>query len=172
MSPDARRRKKRRDITEAPVVGWVLGLPPKWQTALGVAMILVAIAGLYQLCGVSDKLTPLPPLPTATATLLPGSTAVATVTVAAAPVGTVTPTPEPQIAIGGHVVIYGTGEAKLRCRAGPGLAEELVIILDEGTRLTIMDGPVPVDDYEWWKIKTEDGQVGWAAGDWLLPVSD
>lgn len=173
MSPDAQRRRNRRDITEAPVIGWVLGLPPKWQTALGVGMILVAIAGLYQLYDISDMLTPLPPLPTPTTSLPPGSTgAVATVTITAAPVGTVTPTPEPQIAIGGHVVIHGTGEDKLRCRAGPGLAEELVIVLDEGTRLSIMDGPVPVDDYEWWKIKTEDGQVGWAASDWLLPVSD
>jgi len=172
MSPDARRRRERRDITEAPVVGWVLGLPPKWQTAMGVAMILVAIAGLYQLCGIADKLTPLPPLPAPTATLPPGSTAVTSVTVTTAPVGTVTPTPEPQIAIGGHVVIYGTGEDKLRCRAGPGLAEDLVIVLDEGTRLTIMDGPLSADDFEWWKIKTEDGQVGWAAGAWLLPVSD
>lgn len=172
MSPDARRRRKRRDITEAPVVGWVLGLPSKWQTALGVAMILVAIAGLYQMLGVAERLRPLPPLPTATATLLAGSTAVTNATVTTAPVGTVTPTPEPQIAIGGHVVIYGTGEDKLRCRAGPGLAEELVITLDEDTRLTIMDGPVSADDYEWWKIKTEDGQVGWAASDWLLPVSD
>jgi len=172
MSPDARRRRKRRDITELPIVGWVLGLPPNGQTALGVALILVSIAGLYQLLGVGEKLTPLPPLPTATATVAPGSTAETKTTVTTAPVGTVTPTLEPQIAIGGHVVIYGTGEDQLRCRAGPGLAEELVIVLDEDTRLTIMDGPVPADGFEWWKIKTEDGQVGWAAGDWLLPVSD
>ena len=96
MSPDAQRRRKRRDITEAPVIGWVLGLPPKWQTALGVGMILVAIAGLYQLCGISDKLTPLPPMPTPTTSPPPGSTAVAPVTITAAPAGTVTPTPEPQ----------------------------------------------------------------------------
>jgi len=172
MSRDARRTKKRRDISEWPGVEWVLGLSPAWQTGLGLGLVVVAIVGLYQLCGVSDMLEPLPPLSTPTQTLPPGTTRTPAVVLTATPVATATPTPEPQIAIGGHAVVYGTGEDKLRCRAAPGVEETLVTILDEGARLKVLDGPQSADDHEWWKVEAEDGQVGWVASDWLLPVSD
>ena len=70
------------------------------------------------------------------------------------------------------MVVLGTGEDKLRCRAGPGVNEALVTILDEGTPLEVLDGPQSADEHEWWKIETGDGQIGWVAGDWLKPVSD
>ena len=172
MSRDARRIKKRRDISKWPVVQWVLGLSPAWQTRVVDPPLMVAIAGLYQLCGVSDMLEPLPPLSTPTQTLPSGSTATPGLALTATPMATATPTPEPQIAIGGQAVVYGTGEDKLRCRAVPGVEETLVTILDEGARLKVLDGPLSADDHEWWKVETQDGQVGWVASDWLLPVSD
>ena len=35
--------------------------------------------------------------------------------------------------------------------------------LREGTRFTVIDGPVCEDGYVWWKIETSDGHIGWSA---------
>jgi len=72
---------------------------------------------------------------------------------------------------GGNVMVAGTGVAQLRLRAGPGLTQETVATLEDGTRLTVLEGPATADEHEWWKVRTADGQEGWVAGDWLSPVA-
>jgi len=71
---------------------------------------------------------------------------------------------------GGQAIIRGTEEQKLRLRAEPGLTQETLRILDEGTQLKVLEGPETMDGYKWWKVQTEDGQIGWVAGNWLAPV--
>jgi hypothetical protein len=43
--------------------------------------------------------------------------------------------------------------------------------LEDGTQLQVLEGPEAADGYEWWKLRTDDGLEGWAAGDWLVPVA-
>ena len=176
MSPDARRVKPIRDVRNWPVVQWLLTLPPAWQMRLAAALVLVAIAGLYQLCGVSDKLKPLP-MPTAEGTPAPSVTPLttppvtATPTASTTPAATATPTAVPELTVGGQAIVGDTGGDKLRLRSGAGTMTQMLAILDDGTPLTLLEGPESLDDYEWWKVELTDGQVGWVAGNWLLPVA-
>jgi len=72
---------------------------------------------------------------------------------------------------GGQAVVQGTGAQQLRLRAGPGLDKEMLATLPDDTRLKVLDGPETADGYKWWKVQTEDGLVGWVAGDWLVPIA-
>ena len=149
---------------------------PAWQMVLAVALILVALIGLCRISGLADQLRPLPAptiTPAQVATRAPQMTAIATRTLLPTPSAspTVTETPVPVIMPGGRAVVAGTGAEQLRLRVGPGLAQEMVGTLADGTRLSVLDGPDSADGYTWWKVQTEDGQQGWAAGDWLVPVA-
>jgi len=140
-----------------------------WQMLLALALVLVAAAGLCRVSGLSNRLTPLP-TPTATSTSLPTRTALPTWTLTSTPVPTATATPVPVIMPGGQAEVSGVGAQQLRLRAGPGLTHETLRTLQDGTRLTVLEGPEAADGYKWWKVRTEDGQEGWVAEDWLVPV--
>lgn len=142
------------------------------QLALAAALVLVAAFGLCQISGLSARLRPLPlataaPTPLPTATKAPTSTATATPEVTA----TATDTPVPVVMVGTTVEVSGTGTDQLRVRVAPGLTQETVLTLEDGTRVRVMVGPEASDGYRWWKVKTEEGQEGWVAEDWLVPVS-
>ena len=70
------------------------------------------------------------------------------------------------IEVGATVVVAGTDDC-LRIRERPGVLAPQVNCLDDGTVLTIEDGPVEADDFEWWRIGD-----GWAAGPWLRYAED
>jgi serine/threonine-protein kinase len=61
-------------------------------------------------------------------------------------------------------VTYTDG-TPLRLRREPFLALQTNYIRDlsEGTRFTIIDGPVCEDGYVWWKIRTNNDHIGWSA---------
>ncbi|MDH7485743.1 MAG: SH3 domain-containing protein [Anaerolineae bacterium] len=107
-------------------------------------------------------------LPLATPT--PAITAAATVS-AVTSVPSPTPTPQAAIAVGQMVQISGTEEEGIRFRSGPGLDYATLDILQEGVRLKVLEGPEQADGFAWWRLEMEDGTVGWAAGDWLEPIS-
>jgi hypothetical protein len=66
------------------------------------------------------------------------------------------------LAVGATVVVAGTGDC-LRVRAQPGVQEELVDCLEDGTEVTVNAGPAERDGLQWWQL---DGK-GWSAGNWL-----
>ncbi len=186
MPPDAVRTDSTEDASpkglrqkaEEALSNWIRRFrqSPAWQMLLAVALILVALIGLCRISGLADQLRPLP-MPTVTAaqvaTQAPLVTATATRTLlpSPSPSPTVTETPVPVILPGGRAVVAGTGAEQLRMRVDPGLTQELVATLADGTRLSVLDGPQSVDGYTWWKVQTEDGQQGWVAGDWLVPTA-
>jgi hypothetical protein len=45
-------------------------------------------------------------------------------------------------------------------------------VMDEGSRLEVLEGPEQADDMEWWQLEAADGIVGWAASDFLKPVDN
>ncbi len=63
---------------------------------------------------------------------------------------------------GGRATVFVTESDNLRMRNGPGLSYERIDGLPNETRVTITDGPTRADGYRWWKIRTNDGQEGWA----------
>jgi hypothetical protein len=66
------------------------------------------------------------------------------------------------IAIGTVVTINTTDGNKLNVRSGPGVGFEIVLKLDAGARVEVVDGPRAGDNFTWWRIRTGDGVEGWA----------
>jgi hypothetical protein len=142
-----------------------------WQMLVALAFVMVAVVGLCQVSGLAKRLRPLPtPTLTPTATLVPTATAVPTLTPTDTPVPTATATPAPVITAGGQVIVKGTGGQQLSLRAGPAVTQERLRIVEEGSALKVLEGPVAADGFQWWKVQTTDGVEGWAAGNWLVPV--
>jgi hypothetical protein len=96
-----------------------------------------------------------------------------TTTVSATPVPEVqTPGPSvtEQLPQGKWMKVSATGSYGLRLRSGPGLSYDTAGVFDEGAELQVIDGPQRADDIDWWRLKGENGETGWAAGDYLVPV--
>jgi uncharacterized coiled-coil protein SlyX len=72
------------------------------------------------------------------------------------------------IAIGATAWVRKAGGRNLRRRAGPGLSADVHDTLPPGTELAILEGPVKVDDYTWWRVLVTDGREGWVAGEELV----
>jgi N-acetylmuramoyl-L-alanine amidase len=57
--------------------------------------------------------------------------------------------------------------ARLNLRSGAGTSYAVLDILAGGTRLTILDGPVPANGYAWYRVETANGTIGWVIGEGL-----
>ncbi len=127
--------------------------------------------------GWTDELPPLSgPTPTATPTsVAPEATPVLTptltptaapeITPTVTPVLTPTATPEggiPSPTVGGQARIT-TKYQFVNLRAEPGLDTDVIIQLEDGTIVTILEGPEEANDISWWKVDDGEGNIGWAA---------
>ena len=144
------------------------GLPQLYWAAGGLVVVIMTAIGLCRVSGLAAKLRPLP-LPTATS--VPTDTPVPTVAPTATLVPTATTPPVPVLAPGGKAVVKGTEAAKLKLRVGAGLNHEVLLYIEDGTMLSLLDGPQASDGYKWWQVQTPDGLTGWVAGDWLEPLA-
>lgn len=81
-------------------------------------------------------------------------------------------TSPPPLSVGSNVVVANTGSEGLRLRSSPALltnGSNVLTVLPEGTKLSIVGGPVQADGYKWWNV-SGNGLTGWSAvGDWLSP---
>ena len=159
------------------------GMSPTAMVLLGmfaVAAVVLLLIGLtvvvVQRSG--ESLTPSPVLVSAGTVVLATTTAAPTVPATAARTPLVTSAitatstvTSAQITQGGYVEVYGTGTLGLRLRLGPGLNYATNKIFDEGTRLKVAGGPERTDDIEWWRLESPTGAIGWAAREFLRPVS-
>ncbi|MGC8839235.1 MAG: SH3 domain-containing protein [Anaerolineae bacterium] len=134
------RRGPRVDLTRIPP-GWAAG------TLLVVAALALAVWILSMPPGETEALPP----PT-----VPG------------PTPSPSPAP-PRVEVGGWVQVQGTEGEDLRLRAAPGLGGETIALVQEGTLLRVLEGPVEADGYTWWRVQSPEDQTGWAAGQWLAP---
>jgi hypothetical protein len=159
-----------------------VALPP-WAllAILGVVVILVCVGLVFLVrsCRSEDD----EGTPTATTapdvvpsvTRSPGATipADATATVTLPTVSTeVVPPPDTEIRPGVTVVVQGTGGLGLRVRAEPSTQGRQVASAGEGDALTVIEGPREADDHTWWKVRTGEGEEGWAAGEFLVLQTD
>ncbi|MCH7954001.1 MAG: hypothetical protein IIC25_08930 [Chloroflexi bacterium] len=71
------------------------------------------------------------------------------------------------IEVAADLIVAGA-EPCLRVRERAGLQAPEVTCLDDGTLVTIGEGPVDIDDLEWWRLEG----YGWAAGNWLRYPED
>jgi len=64
---------------------------------------------------------------------------------------------------GAKVVVAGTGSC-LNVRVAAGTKEAAVDCLADGTEVTLAEGPVEADGFQWWRV---EDRSGWVAGDYL-----
>lgn len=74
-------------------------------------------------------------------------------------------TPSPRMKVGMKGRVSYTDGTPLRLRREPfyDLDKNYKRDLREGTRFTVIDGPVCEDGYVWWEIQTSDDHIGWSA---------
>lgn len=131
-----------------------LAVPPETATAALEPTIIVLTA---------------PPRPTATPTVLrptptvlPTSTPQPTIDVSVAP---------PEVTAGYYATVADTGGVGVTLRNGPSTRNVRVMVVSEGARVYVLEGPTDADSYLWWRIRLEDGTEGWAVGDFLSPAA-
>lgn len=99
---------------------------------------------------------------TSTPTITPTNTVVLSVST---PPMTAPPT---EIGPGALAVISGTGGIGLRLRALASTVSDVLTTGEDGTVVTVLEGPVEADGHRWWKVRTPEGVEGWAAANWLI----
>lgn len=156
-------------------VGWVVeGFGGEiWLVPVGWTAELPPLSGPEVTATPTEEALEATPLvtPTATATVAP--TATSEITPTATPVLTptvtpvLTPTATPE---GGVLSLTIGGQARVttqfqfvNLRDAPGLDAEAIGQLEDGTIVTILDGPEVADAFNWWKVNDGQGNVGWAA---------
>ncbi|MGQ9889859.1 MAG: TIR domain-containing protein [Aggregatilineales bacterium] len=63
----------------------------------------------------------------------------------------------------GQPALVHTPANTLNLREAPGLASRRVTEMPNETRVVIVGGPQQADGLTWWRVRLEDGTVGWAA---------
>ncbi|PDW03338.1 hypothetical protein CJ255_09330 [Candidatus Viridilinea mediisalina] len=74
----------------------------------------------------------------------------------------------PELAVGVSAWVRKAGGMNLRLRDRPGLQSNAFAGLPPGTQMTMLEGPVPLDNYPWWRVRVSDGREGWVAGSELV----
>lgn len=82
------------------------------------------------------------------------------------------PLPEPSVGevhVGGQALVVGTLGNGLRVRTQPTVGAPEVTRFQDGTTVSILDGPRQADAFVWWRVRGNGG-VGWVADEWLEPI--
>ena len=74
---------------------------------------------------------------------------------------TKTPTPRPKLKVGDEVKVVNTGSC-LNVHTSASVSTGTVQCVDDGKKMTIIDGPIDADGYRWWQVDTGT-KTGWAA---------
>lgn len=167
-----------------------VALPPWALLAILVGIVVLLCVGLVLLVqalrGDGEEGTATPPPATTAPALATAPEATAAPTSAVAPTDTVVlpiDTPGPtadateaaapgEIGPGARVAVTGTQGSGLNLRAEPGTGGQVIVNAREGTILTVVEGPQEADGYIWWKLRTDAGEEGWGAADWLAVSGD
>jgi len=131
---------------------------PRWLLPIAICTLLMAgfVVGTSSRVNAQDD----------TATPAAEPTKTATVTTAKS---TVTEADTSAEFANGDSVAVSDGPLNLREKAGT--SNDVVLKLPTGTPLTITDGPTTNGDYDWYEVKTEDGDSGWVAADFISAAS-
>lgn len=70
------------------------------------------------------------------------------------------------VSVGSGAVVFGAGDC-LNFRAAPSLSADTQTCQIDGVGGQVVEGPVEADGHTWWRL---DG-LGWASGDYLVPVT-
>ena len=110
-----------------------------------------------------------PPSPTAdpTGSALP-PTPIPTFTLIPTPDAAVAPA---QVTIGFYAAVANTDGLGVTVRGGPSTRNVALLVAEEGTLVTVLNGPESGDNFEWWQVQLSDGTEGWVAANFLEPAA-
>ncbi len=156
-------------------------LPPWALLAILVALVILVCVSLVLIIrairggGEEELPTPLPTATmaevpvTATVTLLTPTSAITPTDTVVLPIESPEPTQPPtELGPGALVIVEGTVGAGLNLREQPTTYARVVGNVEEGTVLTVLEGPSESDGYVWWRLRAPDEVEGWGAADWLV----
>jgi WD40 repeat protein len=63
---------------------------------------------------------------------------------------------------GWEAQVYVELDDRLNVRSEPRLDTNIMVRLEDGDRVILLDGPVEAEGYVWWLVQTADGVTGWA----------
>lgn len=79
--------------------------------------------------------------------------------------------PTPEVVPGfGIAHIGNTNGFGVYVRTEPGLAFEILTQLSDGSQVELTGEAQPADGFTWQQVRLENGQLGWIADDFLIPV--
>jgi hypothetical protein len=111
--------------------------------------------------------TPVPPRPSADSGAQVNGVVPAMVTPTV--VATATPTATPgALAAGTNARVNSQIQLNLRERPGVDPTIPILLALDPGTEVLVVEGPTQTDGFSWWKVRVANIE-GWCAGDYLQP---
>lgn len=149
---------------------------PRWPILLAFTVLLFAMLACG---GFQVRVTPVPKAteaPTAEPTEAPTATQAPTATPTTAP-ATSTPTASPAaggLTAGSKARIIAAGGVNVRDQASA--KGKLVGRLNVNAAVTVLEGPVQAESYDWWRVDNGAGLSGWvaagsAADPWLVPAA-
>jgi hypothetical protein len=68
--------------------------------------------------------------------------------------------PTQKVEVGGLAYIC-TDVDRVIVRNGPAKSNSVMMRLEPGTQFKVINGPVCSDNWSWWRIRMQDGTVGW-----------
>ncbi|MFN8524109.1 MAG: 3D domain-containing protein [Chloroflexota bacterium] len=74
------------------------------------------------------------------------------------------------LTIGGTAVVTGTDGSGLRLRSGPGMSYRVVATAPDGSRVSVLAGPVSDGNDDWWQVSINGSSNGWAVDKYLDPA--
>jgi hypothetical protein len=75
---------------------------------------------------------------------------------------TATPRPEERrLAVGATVSLRVRSGASVNLRQGPGRSAQVIRSIEQTMVVVLIEGPIQVEDFRWWKVRLNDGQEGW-----------
>lgn len=110
---------------------------------------------------VGDAASFAPPTLTPTVTLTPTQTSTPTATFTPAP--TLTPTLPPSGLGAGVVATVSDQLVGLNLRETPGTQARIIEVLLPGAQVTVIEGSIPREGFDWWRIEAASGARGWVA---------
>jgi hypothetical protein len=75
------------------------------------------------------------------------------------------------LAAGQFAVVGGTDNLGIRLRFGPGATYSTIRIVMDGEAFKVLNGPEMAEGAAWWRVQDAQGNVGWAAEEYLKPTA-
>lgn len=70
--------------------------------------------------------------------------------------------PRQRLSVGEDAIVC-TKSDPVRLRKGPSLNNKIIKQYYPGSVLSVIDGPICANNWSWWKVRAQDGNVGWMA---------